>query len=473
MLPRLSPAHLRRATWLLLAVALGLRFYGLDRLPGLNGDEAWLAIQVQHLLRGQPFALRTPTHMFINPLLLASEAALLAFLPPSGWTLRLPIALWGIAGLAVFAALAWRLWRDRGLVLLATALLACAPLAVAYGHCAWDPSFLFVVAPLAWLPALRLADAPRNRADWALLLVGALACLWVHLTAALMLGALALAAWRLRAPSRRVTVALLVAALLAVVALAAVGGLGAPALAMVVERPLRILSQPTAALQLFALPGLLLTGGRAFGFFAGMPETWPVWTVAALATVGLTALAWRLRRAEAASDRLLAWSWLLLPVPWWLAAGLLMPHLPGRERYVVWLVVPAVLLLVRGLRAAPQLLLAVALASAVLSGAWLYAVAQQPWPQVHRAFRTGAVEPKVAIAARLQQLAVQGVPLRVAVADWWLEHPLRYLLPADAVVGVGLADATFAVVWADNGGKTYPETLYDAAGRPILSLMRP
>ena len=483
----MSRRTLERVTVGFICLAVALRLYGLDRLPGINGDETWLAVQVQQMLRGQPFALRTPTHMFINPLLVASEAALLSVLPPSGWTLRLPVALWGIAGVALFAWLTQRLWRDRQQTLLATALFACAPLAVAYGHCAWDPSFLLVVAPLVWLPALRLADASAAGAKWKmvipdtlLLALGTVACLWVHLTSALMLAVLAIAVWRLRSPSRRVTIGLLAIGLGLALGLALVAGLGTPALALMAERPLRFLSQPAAAVHLFALPGLLLAGGRAFGFFAGMPEAPLVWTTAALATLGLGALAWRLRTSDLASDRLLAWSWLLLPLPWWIAAGLLMPQSPGRERYVVWILVPAVLLVARGLKDAPRLLLAVAATSALLSGAWLYAVDQQLWPSsTHRAFRTGPVEPKIALAKRILELSPPGQPLRIAVADWWLEHPLRYLLPPDAAIGGDLPDPQWRVVWSsapnqpDGAGQSYPETLYDARDRPILSLIRP
>lgn len=472
MLPQLG--KIQRLTGLLLAVAVVLRLYGLDRLPGINGDEAWLAIQVQHFLRGEAFLWRTPTQMFINPLLAASEAGLLTVASPSGWTLRLPIALWGLVGLALFAWLAWRLWRDATLALLATALLACAPLAVAYGHCAWDPSFLFVVAPLVWLPALRLVDARSNRTDWVLLALGVVLSLWVHLTASLMLAVLALGLWRVKTPSRRVTWGLVALGGLAVLALVVVGGLGGPALSLLAERPLRFLSRPAEATRLFAVPGLLLTGGRAFGYFAGMPETWQVWTVAVAATLGVTGLAWRLRVSELASDRLLAWSWLLMPLPWWVAAGLLAPQNLSRERYVVWVLIPAVLLLVRGLRAAPGVLASVAAVFALLSGLWLYSVDQQLWPDtVHRAFRTGAVEPKVAVALRLRALAPPGQPLRVAVPDWWLEHPLRYLLPPDAVVGIGLANPQFTVVWAAAAGKTYPETVYDRRDQPILSVVAP
>ena len=474
MLPRLSRDPVTRLAWALLLVAVAVRLYGLDRLPGINGDETWLAVQVQHLLRGEAFALRTPTRMFINPLLVASEAALLTVLPPSGWTLRLPVALWGLAGLALLGWRSWRLWRDRTQALLATTLLACAPLAVAYGHCAWDPSFLFVVAPLVVLPALRLADARANRVDIALLLFGVVACLWVHLTAALLLAVLALGIWRLRNPSPWLMVGLAPLALGLALGLAQITGHGAQSWWLLADRDLRFLTQPQGALHLFALPGLLVTGGRAFSFFVGMPETPLVWLVAASATCGLFALAWRLRRSDLPSDRLLAWSWLFLPLPWWLASGLLMPQAPGRERYVVWVLIPAVLLLVRGLREAPRLVLAVGATSAVLSVAWLAAVDRQPWPTTtHVAFRTGVQEPKVAVAGQIRARAKPGEPLRVAVADWWLEHPLRYLLPADSQIGIGLSHPQFRVVWANEAPSSAIETLYDRDGRAILSLVAP
>lgn len=460
-----------------------LRLWGLDRLPGLNGDEAWLAVQAQHWLRGEAFTLRTPTHMFLNPLLFLTDAALLSLLPPSGWTLRLPVALWSFAGLGLFAWLIQRLWGDLQRTLLATALLTCLPLAVAYAHCAWDPSFLPLVAPLVWLPALRLADRPDSRLDQGILLFGVLACLWVHLTAALMLIALALGWLAWKKPPRKQVMLLALLGIVALIALAFLGQMDLQTLSLLIERPLGFLIDPEQFLQLFALPGQLLTGARAFSYFAGMPEPLGLWLLAAIVTAVLGILAWRLRTSERQSDRLLALTWLLLPLPWLLTSGLLSPQGLGRERYVMWLLVPMVLLIARSCQFRPLLLLNLAALALLLSGLWLYAVDAQLWPaEVHRTFRTARIEPKQAAMQEMLRRHHGSQPVSVLAEDWWLVHPLRYLLPVGSVVRSAedpedMRETTeFSLKWT----QTLPPDelpkcaaiVTDDARRPILCLLQ-
>ena len=458
------------------AVLLGsvvLRFWALDRLPGMSGDEAWLAVQAQHLLRGEPFTLRTPTHMFINPLLFATDLVVHALWPPSGWALRLPVALWGLFGVGLFAALAWRSWRDRERVLAATALYAALPLGVAYSRFAWDPSFLLVVAPVVWFQAQRLADGQRARREITLFALGAVGCLWIHMTTAVMLVALGLGAWHVAGYSLRRMLALGLGVGLVALLLARIAGLGWHAATLFIERPVRFVSSPLAALHLFSVPGLMLTGARALSQFGGLPESPVVVAVGAVATAAIALLAWRLRTSALASDRVLAATLLFLPLPWWLASGLFVPQDPGRERYVLWLLVPLVLAIVRGRWSRPRWILGLAVLASVVSAGWLGALTQQPWPDtVFRSMRTAAAEPKVALAARIQSAAQPGTPLRVATADWWLEHPLRYLLPADAIIGRDVAAPQFLVEWGDCGARPDGELFVDARARPLFCLFR-
>lgn len=466
--------------WLLVPVLLGMRLWALDRLPGINGDEAWLALQAKQLVYGAAFSLRTPTHMFINPLLFGTEALLLALFEPSGWLLRLPIALWSLAGLLLFYVLHRRLWGDKTEALLTTVLLAAMPLHLAYSRLAWDPGFLLFAIALFWLPALHWLRGPSaersHRLDLALLITGAVLLSWTHMTASLAWLTLGLGAWWLRKRSLSQWFGALTVAL---------GGLGAIAWLgkahldpyYLWQLPLERLQQPFETLRMMAAPGQMLSGVRAFSFLAGMAETPVWWGVATAVTLLWMGLAFLLRRSTDEADKAQALAWLWLPLPWWAASGLLGQGDLGKERYVVWLLPPAVLLLVRTLRLYVRqwqpLVVVLATGLTLQSGGLLAALADSPWPDgQHRTFVSGPAEPKIAAAQVLVSAAMPGEQLRVRASDWWLIQPLLYLLPQGSVVAEQVDFSRFSVQWLAPGQQAGAgcQVVADGGGRPALQV---
>lgn len=470
----------RLPRWLLIGLALAvvvLRLWGLGRLPGINGDEAWLAVEAKHLVYGQPFVLRTPTHMFISPLLFGSQAALLAVLEPSGWLLRLPVALWSLAALGLFFRLHHKLYGDRDEAALTALLLGALPLGWAYGRLAWDPGFLIFAMILFLFPLLgwlRRRSQVRSLA-WAC--AGSVLLVWTHLTAAVAVATLVAGGWLLERRSLRTW-------LLAAGGLAGLVG-GVSWLGRdhqidtyyLIDLPLERLRQPWETLRMLAAPGQMLSGVRAFSYLAGMPEADWTWWLAAALTVGLWCLAWQQRRAEDPADRVLALSWLVLPLPWWATSGLLGQGDQSKERYVIWLLPLAALLVVRWLRARTRHWRAAALGLVALalvqSVALVGCLEDTPWPEgQHRTFWTAAEEPKVVAAERIMAAALPGEQIRVEVSDWWLEHPLKYLLPEGSAVGVRVGAARFAVLWWEAGQRVAAgcELLQTSTGRPLLQV---
>lgn len=454
-----------------------MRLWGLGRLPGINGDEAWLAVEAKHLVYGQPFALRTPTHMFISPLLFGSEALLLAVLEPDGAVLRLPVALWSLVGLLVGYALHLRVYGDRLEAALTALLLGALPLHWAYGRLAWDPGFLIPAMLLFLLPLLQwLGDRGQRRA-LALAGLGAVLLVWTHLTAAVAVATLGAGVWLLQPrPLRQWLLAVAgLAGLLAAVWLA--GRDHQVDTYYLIDLPLERLRQPWETLRMMAAPGQMLSGVRAFSYLGGMPETDATWWLATAITLFLLGMAWQQRKAALPADRAVALAWLVLPLPWWLTSGLLGQGELSKERYVVWILPLAVLLVMRWLRlrSAHWPLIAVGLIGAglVQTAVLLGCLDHTPWPEgQHRTFWTAQQEPKVWAAEQVMAAALPGEQIRVEVSDWWLEHPLRYLLPEGSAVGVRVEPARFAVRWAGHGlpARGTCRGLGAADGRPLLEV---
>src|SRR5262245_58451020 len=84
---------------LLFIVSIVFRFIWLDTIPGINGDEAQTAVEVQKMLAGQTYSFRTPTGQFFNPIMLGSEALLAKIAAPSFFMLRIPSPIWVCVGL--------------------------------------------------------------------------------------------------------------------------------------------------------------------------------------------------------------------------------------------------------------------------------------------------------------------------------------------------------------------------------------
>ncbi len=192
------------------------------------------------------------------------------------------------------------------------------------------------------------------------------------------------------------------------------------------------------------------------------------------------------RRFSVTSDSVdasLVWGWAAMLAGFALVAGpeALAPHF---ERYGIALIAPGVLFLARGLswwieRAGPQARLAAWCLALV---AWLFPVAfylgyfdfiERTGGWSHRAFRTAAVEPKLAALGYIVAHRTAGQPARVVAGEWWLYWPLAYLATGEAdvqVVGLERADGTRPPLAPSRGGETwYVEFTGSKAERALLA----
>lgn len=171
----------------LIAAGMFWRGVQLDRIPGVNGDEAWYGVQSQRFLEEYVFGktlpeqervnFRTPTGNLWNPFLMIPRLVLDALFEPSILSLRLPALISGMLTLLVN----WRLCRrafDRATAWLTTSLLAVLPIAMIYSRLGWDAcqSVLFCL-PLVYLPWIAERQAMsgvRTAIYFALALIAAL-----------------------------------------------------------------------------------------------------------------------------------------------------------------------------------------------------------------------------------------------------------------------------------------------------------
>jgi hypothetical protein len=134
--------------WLVVGAAIGLRLYGMGRIPGILGDEGWYGVQVQRLLAGSGGALRTPTGNVPGIVQYGSLALLHLFFQPSAFLLRIPALLSSLAAMAVAYTLARRYFgASSGMA--ALVFMACLPVNLAYARLGWDPSHTGLLLLLA------------------------------------------------------------------------------------------------------------------------------------------------------------------------------------------------------------------------------------------------------------------------------------------------------------------------------------
>src|SRR5690606_14216148 len=136
-----------------LIVAVAARTVAIDRLPGINGDEAWYGVNVNELLAGGTPFRQTPSGNVVNPVHSFPLLLISAIAEPSFVLLRAPEVLWGVLTvLLAYPLLAAPLGRQTALV--ATLLLAVSPTAVGYARIGWDPSGTPLLSLLAIACAL-------------------------------------------------------------------------------------------------------------------------------------------------------------------------------------------------------------------------------------------------------------------------------------------------------------------------------
>jgi hypothetical protein len=306
------------AAVLLLLISSIFRFLWLGRCPGINGDEAQAANQIIWMLRGLPYSLRSNFGQFFNPLMLGSWALEFSLAKPTFFLLRFPAAVWSCVGLAINYGFYRVTFHDRRQALMATTLLACMPLHIAFSRLNWDPTYTLLTLNFVLYPLLWLARGPLSRGGWIMLVAGVLLCGWVHATTLIFIVGLGVSVfWQRRRPilafvakrsGMQPTGALLAGLLLSI---AAAAGLAALALLTMVGWPIAatlataartwayILENPEAWIAYVAQVGEFVSGARAYKEFAGLVETsWIDDWLTILSLVGLIAACVELLRRK-------------------------------------------------------------------------------------------------------------------------------------------------------------------------------
>lgn len=476
---------------LIVAVAVAARILWLDRVPGIEGDEAWHGVLGQHWAAGDLRNSRTPTGNYPGPMQPALVALGQWVLPSHFVVLRIPTVLASLGAMA----LAWQIGRrhlDASTARLALLLMAALPANIVYARFGWDPSYggLILLAGLA-------AALERQLVLTALLFgLG----VWTHPTnvfATPMLLIVFAAAdrragrpWLARTAALAAAIVMLAAAMMSTAVQA--GQFADP------SAILRRLVAPGDWIGFFVLLGRLIAGQPWFVHIAGtgygpwLPLVDLVGIAAVAATIGATLLVLRREGLTTAASILLGW--LCTIVAFALIGGYTPLNAPT-ERYAFVLIAPSALALAIATR---QLATTKARETAISLGAgvlllgatvalYLVPIATRDSVEVNR-FMTGPVEPKEAAARWLVDQARRG-PMRVVAEDWWLYWPLEYRLHGENVTVVDADnqpaeaarpfagrtfDATFAGTsvdrqWVASGARPeFIATGYD--GRPILRL---
>ena len=504
-----TPWTFRSAAFALFSLALVLRGADLDRLPGVNGDEAYYGSIVQAERAGEQPPWRSGSGLPLNPFYAGSLYAVHLVAPqPTFWLLRLPALLAGLACLALSYPLLARV-IDRTTALLVTLLLACTPTLIAYSRFGWDQS----QAPLVSL--LCLYFALRKQLVGAI--VAFIAALLIHpvngLLLPIMLGPVALEQWdamQAAAPEQRRKQrqqALLLAGMLGALGLGA-ATLLASGVALggwfqnLAPTMLTRLLNPLGWGMFLLRWGDLLTGATVGAYIAGPLPPWLLWLQRGLFWL-LVVLAVRfglpsLRQARDRTALGLIGGLAVSLTAFYLILGV---HVisPALERYAIALVVASWLVLVLLARSAAASVSAVPLlrtggilVGALLLGSFLLSYwlpLQETGGTAHRTFRTGFEEPKAAAFTAIAAAAGPDGPITVLAEDWWCYYPLRYLsyqrpeteviqlerrditidgsTPRRRIV-VGFAGGPVAQWLQQNAPELRRTSIPDATGRPVL-----
>ena len=433
-------------TILLLAVAVFLRAWKIDHIPGINGDEAWMAVQAQEFLVGGDVTWQTPTGNPLNPFLFLPHLLLAKLLPPSVVALRLPTLLSGLAALCVNYWLCRRVF-DRRTALITTATLAVLPINIAYSRFAWDASqSLLFTLPVVYGSAA-LATTRRPTRGMILTTIALAATIVVHPTNIFIAPLLLLAiAWAFREQfadfARKVPISPWHGAAVAFLTAGTATTLWLYRAWFVV--PLARMITPGEFAAYLAGINDLFSGRTAYLFLSGSAASWSpsdvillrliLWGIAALAAVGMLRY-WQ--RDRHVTEMVLLVATLISLCGFFLIAGSNALR-PGFERYGIWMIAPCVLLITRGLLALMEHLptryasaagmLSLTLAAGTL-GTFHLGYTQHfelTGGESHRTFRTASVEPKLAALETIQRLSPAKGPIRIVTHEWWSYWPLRY-----------------------------------------------
>jgi hypothetical protein len=402
-----------------LLAAVVMRMWRLGQLPGLNGDEAWYGNQALQWLAGKPVAWFTPTGNPINLFLVGPLVGLHAYFAPSIGLLRSVSAACGLLALLLNFVLCRRL-INRQTAIVSTLLLAISPVAIAYSRFAWDASQTPLAAVLVVYAAVAVQKFGCDGWRMANLIVALALAIYIHPTNLFLLPLAAAcclpkSAWWHRA--------LQVATLTAVVAVAVL-----PGISVFNGLTLRFLSG-TSVYQYISLGSPSANNSLRDAIMAGG-------LVALMLATGFvhnyrhgnsTA---RLRDQQLILGLTLSW------VTFFLVAGPrgLQPHC---ERYAMWLLVPAALVLSRAIitvrQGFPRYKWIVEAACTMVAVVAVVDFQQSYFVPLltsggnsHLAFRTAESDPKQLALEIVQAQTPDHQPAIIVSRGWWTHQPLAY-----------------------------------------------
>ena len=485
---------------LVLVTGVAYRIIALGRVPGINGDETYYAVAAMNVRDGRPQPLVSGSGLPLNPLYVGPLYLLhLSHPTPSFALVRLPALASGLLALALMYPLIVRV-ADRHTALYATLLQASLPGAIAYSRFGWDQSQAPLIALLCIYCALR---------NWPMRLALSYGlALWIHpvnvFLAPIVLGPIA---GRDEAARRRRSNAGIMRNL------AAIGGLAVAAAALLAWFSPAVRDATAPALgRIFDMSGWsryvvavgdLLSGLTIYRFIAGEPpEAWIIversvfWSLTIYLLVRVVPR-W-VRSGEGIKLGLLGGA-LIAVLAFYVLMGAEALS-PGWERYGVWIISPACLILGLlissvGNSAASRFAQTIGVIAAcvfMLVGFYrnYFAVLETSGGTASLAFRTGPVEPKqAAFDAILTMTSDDPGPVTILAEDWWTYYPLRYLAAeretmtvvwprGGAIAGTTAQPRHRFAVGFDRGpfhrwvGLYAPElrrhTIVDSAGQPVL-----
>lgn len=444
------PAPRRIIAILVAAVVAGilLRLIWLDRLPGIDGDEAWYGVLGQQWAAGDFVYWRTPTGNYPGPIQIAADAIGQWIAPGQFIVLRIAPLLSSLAAMAM----AWRIGRrhfDGATARLALLIMAVLPGNVAFARFGWDPSHSAMIV----LGGVALA---LDRRLVAIIAIYALA-LWTHPTnlfcAPLLL--LSFVAAERAGGERRWLSPRIALLALAMAGLAATMVVSATAQAGQFFDPGQALLRLISPSEWFAtaiLLGRLIVGEPFFAHLAGASygALMPLVTATGIAGFGglLFVTATTLRGEGLTKRGGLLLGWLAMVAAFVAVAGSGALN-PPTERYVFGLIAPTAIAMAIVLRrliansAAREVAIGTTLGATLLTATivlYLVPLASRDRPASLylgvNGLRTGPVEPKEAAARWLIAEAKRSGPLQLIADDWWLYWPMRYRLAGKPVTVV-------------------------------------
>lgn len=516
-----SPSRLPFGRWLvvancvgLLAVAIFFRAWQMDRVPGVNGDEAWIGVQALEWLDGGSVAWRTPTGNPMNVFHFVPQALLHRWFAPSVTVLRFTALMSGLLALLVNFTLCWSAF-DRRVAVISTLTLAVLPINIAYSRFAWDASqSLLFTLPAIYFPIMALRQ-PKRRAIYLILgVIMVAAAIVVHPTNVFVAPLLVVSAgYAYRSALQRSLMAVRHPWRWRVI-------WGGAALATVVAIVLarswfwvaaRRVILPRQFAQFFVHYVDLLSGTSVYRYIVGSQAQMTMdvflyrsiaWAVLGFGAMGAFGY---LRRPERKDERVALAGALLGVFTFFLIGGpeSIEPHY---ERYGLCLVGTAALFWSIGVIGWWERHSRWVAGAAIVTG-WLvlagfqwnyFSVIRATGGLSHATFRTGAIEPKVAAARLAGQWVARDESLEISASEWWNYWPLKYFTFRSAGIDVtGLNEeldpeqavrprrgACFVEFSGSErqsaiehqllreGHSLQKEDVRDASGRSVLTIMR-